>query len=364
LAKEFNMESKLQIFVSSTFTDLIDERQAAVQAILKSGHIPAGMELFIAGDKSQWDVIQRWITDCDVYMLILGGRYGSIEPDSGISYTELEYDFAVGCGKPHFAVVIADNALEEKVKIHGSCVLETDNPDKLKKFRTKVLSKMSSFYSDTKDVKIAVLETVPQLASEYGIRGWVRAAEIPDTKALADELSRLHTENKELESKLVLATKKNESAARSVTGIEKEFTDLFDLLSATMIDMTTARIAFGNTSSIPDKVSVLDLFLSTRDVLMKGVENQMGMGDLEKFIFFTLAPKLQTYDLAENQKITGVKYRRYCTTKKGSQFLAFVDKLLHKTAAITGEPTIVKKTPAKKTPAKKTPAKKAPTRKY
>ena len=37
---------KYQIFVSSTFTDLIAERQSAVEAILKAGHIPAGMELF------------------------------------------------------------------------------------------------------------------------------------------------------------------------------------------------------------------------------------------------------------------------------------------------------------------------------
>jgi hypothetical protein len=346
------MESKLQIFISSTFTDLIDERQAAVQAILKSGHIPAGMELFTAGDKSQWDVIQRWIVDADVYMLILGGRYGSIEPDSGISYTELEYDFAVGCGKPHFAVVIADDALEEKVKIHGSRVLETDNPDKLKKFRTKVLSKMSSFYNDIKDVKIAVLETVPQLANEYGLRGWVRATEIPDTKALADELSRLHKENKELGSKLASATKKSETGMRSGAGKEKEFTELFDLLSVTMVDMTKSRASFVNASSIPDKVSVLDLFLSTRDDLMKGVENQMGMSNIDKFIFFTLCPKLQTYELVENQKIAGVQYRRYCTTNKGSQFLAFVDKLLHKQAT-SSDPSTANKTPAKKAPTRK-----------
>ena len=80
---------KLQIFVSSTFIDLIDERQAAVEAILKAGHIPAGMELFTASNQSQWTIIQKWIDESDIYMLILGGRYGSIEPDSGLSYTEL-----------------------------------------------------------------------------------------------------------------------------------------------------------------------------------------------------------------------------------------------------------------------------------
>jgi hypothetical protein len=70
------------------------ERQAAVEAILRAGHIPAGMELFAAGDESQLETIRRWIDDSDVFMLILGGRYGSIEPKSGKSYLQLEYEYA------------------------------------------------------------------------------------------------------------------------------------------------------------------------------------------------------------------------------------------------------------------------------
>lgn len=151
------MNSKLQIFISSTFTDLAQERQAAVEATLKSGNIPAGMELFTAGDRSQWEVIQRWISDSDIYMLILGGRYGSIEPQSGLSYTELEYDFSVSSGKPYFAVVICDEALEAKVKMFGSSVLEKEHPDKLSGFRARVLTRISSFFVDHKDVKLAVL---------------------------------------------------------------------------------------------------------------------------------------------------------------------------------------------------------------
>jgi hypothetical protein len=198
------MNSKLQIFISSTYQDLIQERQAAVEAILKSGNIPAGMELFTAGNKSQWEVIQRWISDSDIYMIILGGRYGSIEPNSGLSYTELEYDFAVNSGKPYFAVVINEDALNGRVKALGSDIIEKDSQDKLNSFRAKVLNKMSSFFADHKDVKLAVLETIPQLASEYELTGWVRATEIPDTKALAEELSRLHAENRELREKLRL----------------------------------------------------------------------------------------------------------------------------------------------------------------
>ena len=110
------MKKKLQIFVSSTFTDLKNERQAAVEAILKSGNIPAGMELFTAGNESQLQVINRWIDESDIYCLILGGRYGSIEPKTMQSYTELEYDYAVSQNKPYFSIVMSDIALEKKTK--------------------------------------------------------------------------------------------------------------------------------------------------------------------------------------------------------------------------------------------------------
>ena len=77
------MNKKLQVFISSTYTDLIEERQAAVEAILDAGHIPAGMELFKAGNDSQLKTIYKWIDESDVYMIILGGRYGSVESKSG-----------------------------------------------------------------------------------------------------------------------------------------------------------------------------------------------------------------------------------------------------------------------------------------
>lgn len=109
-------KKKLQVFVSSTYTDLQEERQAAVQAILTAGHIPAGMELFAAGDETQMNVIKRWIDESDVYMLILGGRYGSIEPKSQKSYIHLEYEYALEKGKPLFAVVINKDHLEKKSK--------------------------------------------------------------------------------------------------------------------------------------------------------------------------------------------------------------------------------------------------------
>ena len=188
------MRKRLQVFVSSTYMDLIEERQSAVSAILKSGHIPAGMELFTAGDQSQWEIIKRWIDESDVYMLILGGRYGSVEANSGVSYTELEYNYAVESGKPLFAVVITDQALEMKVKEHGTSVLETERPSELKLFRELVLSNMSSFFEDEKDIRLAVMESLPEIAATRDLSGWISGNEVPDTKGLVDEIAKLNSE--------------------------------------------------------------------------------------------------------------------------------------------------------------------------
>lgn len=167
------VKKKLQVFVSSTYCDLKEERQTAVEAILKSGNIPAGMELFKAGNVSQLKAIKEWIDESDIYLLILGGRYGSIEAKSKLSYTHLEYNYAVKKKKPYFAIVIEEAALKEKIKKYGTDVLELENREKYQRFRKQVLKNISSFYSDKKDIEIAILNTISDLEKKYEFSGWI-----------------------------------------------------------------------------------------------------------------------------------------------------------------------------------------------
>jgi hypothetical protein len=196
------IRKRLQIFVSSTYSDLIQERQAAVEAILTAGHIPAGMELFTSGDESQMEVIKQWIDESDVYLLILGGRYGSVEPKTGKSYTQLEYEYALEKGKPLFACAINETALENRVKIHGSSVIETENAQKLRNFRELVLSKMVKFWDDSKDIKISIGETLSYFSRRDDLNGWVRSQQEADMPALADEIARLSKENAQLRNQI------------------------------------------------------------------------------------------------------------------------------------------------------------------
>ena len=68
------MDKIYQVFVSSTFTDLQEERKEVMQALLELDCMPAGMELFPASNDDQWTLIKRVIDACDYYLLIIGGR--------------------------------------------------------------------------------------------------------------------------------------------------------------------------------------------------------------------------------------------------------------------------------------------------
>lgn len=192
---------KFQVFVSSTFEDLKPERQAAVEAILEAGHIPAGMELFTAGDESQLDTIKTWIGNSDVFVLLLGGRYGSIEPKSQKSYIQLEYEYALELSIPAFAIVVTDEALDAKTKTIGRDAIEQTHGQLLQQFRSVVLSKTSRFFADTKDIKIAIHQKLAELAQRKDLVGWIRGDQAQNSDQLAAELAALSAENRALRNR-------------------------------------------------------------------------------------------------------------------------------------------------------------------
>src|SRR5690348_10047514 len=127
------IEKRYQVFISSTFRDLVEERQSVLKAVLELDHMPAGMELFPAADDSAWQLIKDVIDASDYYVLIMGGRYGSMD-EAGIGYTEKEYDYAIATRKAVIPLlhINPDNLPREKT--------ETDEAiwKKLKAFRGKV----------------------------------------------------------------------------------------------------------------------------------------------------------------------------------------------------------------------------------
>ncbi|MBP5085992.1 DUF4062 domain-containing protein [Pseudomonas chlororaphis] len=316
------MKRKLQVFISSTYLDLIEERQAAVSAILKAGHIPAGMELFTAGDRSQLDTINSWIDESDVYMLILGGRYGAVEPTSNVSYTELEFDYAASQNKPMFAVVIKDDALEDKVRAHGTNFSEKENPKELKLFRTKVLSRISSFFEDVKDIKLCVHETLADYSTNRELSGWVSGSEIVDSKPLMDEINKLSSENTELKEKV----SQLEHRLATIPAPNKEDSAKFDELKDTLSKTNISLPKDIDDGGKDVEITLLKAFDVAKDALITGVTNRGGMSDYHRFVFFNISPKLQIHGLVDNEKVAGVQYRRCYVTPLGLRFLAYLEK--------------------------------------
>lgn len=98
---------KHEVFLSSTYADLIEARRKVISAILQSGCFVSSMEYFPATSEEQVEFLHHIIDECDFYLLIVGGAYGSLH-SSGVSFTEREFDYAVSKNKPVIAFLHRD----------------------------------------------------------------------------------------------------------------------------------------------------------------------------------------------------------------------------------------------------------------
>ncbi len=190
------MEKRYQVFVSSTYKDLQEERQEVMHALLELDCMPSGMELFPAANESQWSLIKKVIDDCDYYVLILGGRYGSCGPD-GLSYTEMEYRYALSIGKPTVSFLHRDpGSISAK-----NCESTQTGKDKLEAFRSSVEEKLCKHWANPAELGSVVSRSLIQLIKTTPAVGWIRADELP-TKDATIELLRLRQHVEELQSEL------------------------------------------------------------------------------------------------------------------------------------------------------------------
>jgi hypothetical protein len=188
---------KYQVFVSSTYKDLEEERESIIKAILEMYHIPIGMEMFSAEDEDQWEIIRRTIDVSDYYVLILGLRYGSKTSD-GISFTQKEYEYALEKKIPILAFVMSDNVSLPKSR-------RDDDLSDINAFRHTVLdnSKMAQFW-ETKDelIKSVSISLMKQIMQKPGV-GWVRGDKLGVEEDLSKELTSLSKENRALRESII-----------------------------------------------------------------------------------------------------------------------------------------------------------------
>jgi hypothetical protein len=190
------MEKRYQVFISSTFDDLKDERQEVIQALLELDCIPAGMELFPAANQDQWTLIKKVIEDCDYYLVIVGGRYGSLGPE-GISYTEMEYRYALKLGKPilGFLHEAPETLIAKRVE------KDPESVPRLEAFRELVKRKPCRTWDSPADLGSKVSRSLVKLIKECPAVGWVRGDMVP-AAGMTEELLRLREKVEGLQTEL------------------------------------------------------------------------------------------------------------------------------------------------------------------
>lgn len=210
---DVKMEKRYQVFVSSTYDDLQEERKEVMQALLELDCIPAGMELFPASSEEQWSLIKRVIDDSDYYVLIIGGRYGSVNSE-GKSYTQMEYEYALSVGKP----IIAFLPKNPDNIPNGKCESSRAGKKKLEDFKMLASKKLVKFWTDPANLGSLVSRSVIMLIKNFPANGWVRAENIVDESSIK-EISRLQKENDALRKQIEkLSTEAPDGSEQFVQG--------------------------------------------------------------------------------------------------------------------------------------------------
>jgi hypothetical protein len=186
-------EKKYQIFVSSTYKDLIDAREKVFETILKLYHFPVGMEMFSADDDEQWEVIKDTIDSSDYYIVIIGHRYGSVTAE-GLSFTEKEYDYAKKQNIPILAF-IRDRDVATKPHERDD---NHNNLEKLNKFiENASKSKMCDFWKNEDELSTKVAIALPKIFRKTPSIGWIRADK-GISPEVSEEIAKLSSENRNL----------------------------------------------------------------------------------------------------------------------------------------------------------------------
>ena len=229
------MDKRYQVFISSTYADLKEERSRVIQTLMEMDCIPAGMEIFPALDEDQFNFIKKVIDDCDYYILIIGGRYGSLSND-GLSYTEKEFDYAVQKNVKIIALIHENPA---KISVEKSDI----NPDlreKLESFRIKAeTGRLVKFWNKPEDLPGLVALSLSKTIKTYPAIGWVRANAIGSAEILA-ELNELRKENTQLKSdyESEIVAKKQDVSKDELAGFEDKYTFNANFLSSSPTEIT------------------------------------------------------------------------------------------------------------------------------
>jgi CheY-like chemotaxis protein len=146
----------MKVFISSTYQDLIEYRRKTAEAIERLGQQGIRMEVFGARPEGAIDVCRDEIAESDIFVGIYAHRYGYIPPNSELSITELEYDYASDISTPIFCFMI-----DETFPWIPAFIESGISRDKLLSFKEKIKrSLVLDVYSTPEDLSVKVATSI------------------------------------------------------------------------------------------------------------------------------------------------------------------------------------------------------------
>jgi len=145
------------VFVSSTSKDLHEHRAVIKDQIARRDLLFRGMEHFGADPNNQSPAarIVDEVRKSDLYVGVFGVRYGSIDPATGVSMTELEFNEAEATNKPMLLYVICETAPVRVADIEPTA----SGKAKLDALRAKILNSYTPYlFTTVEDLAKQVFE--------------------------------------------------------------------------------------------------------------------------------------------------------------------------------------------------------------
>lgn len=118
------------IFISSTYRDLKDHREAVIKYLESTHTAFDAMEFFGSNPNTPLDTCLEKVRQSKILVLIIAFSYGSVDKDSGKSYTQLEYEEAKKHNIPVYAYIMDDKSQ----KVLDENIDKGELRDKLDKF--------------------------------------------------------------------------------------------------------------------------------------------------------------------------------------------------------------------------------------
>ena len=154
-----------QIYVSSTYNDLVEYRTAVYKALRKMGHNVICMEDYVAKDQRTLARCKEDVAASDLYIGIFAWRYGCVpteENPNNLSITELEYREAGKIERTTSLVFLLENNVPWLPQMMDSVTGENEGGKRIEQLRSELQKHSPALFKSPDDLATQVIAAVYQ----------------------------------------------------------------------------------------------------------------------------------------------------------------------------------------------------------